>query len=82
MFQHLTSENKNAGENLDVKTIQNITTEHLTNLMDCIQHFFPEQNDPRRNNKWIENLFASNVNVEELNASVDLKEKLLELSPD
>ena len=61
---------ENAGENLNVKTIQNTTTEHLTNLIDRIQHYFPEQNDPLRGNEWIRNPFASNVNVEELNVSI------------
>ena len=79
-FQHLTSVIENAGENLNVKTIKNTTTEHSTNLINHIQDYFPEQNDPRRGNEWIRNPFASNVNVEELNVSVDLKDKLLELS--
>ena len=80
MLQHLTSIIENAGENLNVKTIQNTTTKHLTNLIDRIQHYFPKQNDPRRGNEWIRNPFTSNVNVEELNVSVKLKDKLLELS--
>ena len=36
IFQHLTSFIKNAGENLYVKIVQNITVEHLTNLIDRI----------------------------------------------
>ena len=55
---------------------------HLTNFIDRIQQYFPEQNDSRKGNEWIRNPFASNVNVEELNVSVDLKDKLLELSAD
>ena len=51
MFQNLTSVIKDAGENLKVKTIQNTTMEHLTNLTDCIQHYFSEQNDPQRGNE-------------------------------
>ena len=50
MFQHLTPVIENEGENLNVKTIQNNTTKHL---IDRIQHYFPEQNDPRRGNEWI-----------------------------
>ena len=52
----------------------------MTNLIDRIQHYFPEQNHPRRGNEWIRNSFASNINVEELFVSVNLKNKLLELS--
>ena len=37
MFQHLTSVIEDAGENLNDKSIlQNTTTKHLTNLIDCI----------------------------------------------
>ena len=50
--------------------------------MERIQHYFAEQKDPRRGNEWIRNSFASTVNVEELNISVDLKDKLLDLSAD
>ena len=53
MFQHLTSAIEDAGENLKVKTIQNTTSKHLTNLIDRIQHYFPEQNDSQRGNEWI-----------------------------
>ena len=56
--------------------------EHLSNLVERIQHYFPEQKDPRRGDEWIRNPFAPTVNVEELNISVDLKDKLLELSAD
>ena len=67
---------------MNVKTIQNITMEHLTDLIDRIHHYFPDQNDPQSRNEWIRNHFALNVNVEELKVSVDLKDKLLELSAD
>ena len=50
--------------------------------MERIQHYFPEQKDPRRGNEWIRNPFAPIVNVQQLNISVDLKDKLLELSAD
>ena len=75
MFQHLTSVIENAEENFNVKIIQNTTTKHLTNLIDRIQHYFSEQNDPRRRNEWIRNPFESSV--EELNVSVYLKDKFL-----
>ena len=38
--------------------------------------------DLQRRNQWIRNPFASNVNLKELNVSVDLKDKLLELFVD
>ena len=82
MFPQLATVIDDVGHNLDVKCVQDTATEHLPNLVERIQHYFPEQKDPRRGNKWIRNPFAPTVNVEELNISVDLKDKLLELSAD
>ena len=82
MFPQLATVIDDAGDNLDVKSAQDITTEHLSNLVERIQHYFPEQKDPRRGNEWIRNPFAPTVNVEELNIIVDLKDKLLDLSAD
>ena len=82
MFPQLATVIENAGYNLDVKCVQDTATEHLSNLVEHIQHYFPEQKDPRRGNEWIRNPFAPTVNVEELNISVNLKDKLLELSAD
>ena len=79
MFPQLATVIDDAGDNLDVKCVQDTATEHLSNLVERIQHYFPEQKD-RRGNEWIRNPFAPTVNVEELNISVDLKDKLLELS--
>ena len=82
MFPQLATVIDDAGDNLDVKCVQDTATEHLSNLVERIQHYFPEQKNPRRGNEWIRNPFAPTVNVEELNISVDLKDKLLELSAD
>ena len=82
MFPQLATVIDDAGDNLDVKCVQDTATEHLSNLVERIQHYFPEQKDPQRGNEWIRNPFAPTVNVEELNISVDLKDKLLELSAD
>ena len=78
MFPQLATVIEDAGDNLDVKCVQDTATEHLSNLVERIQHYFPEQKDPRRGNEWIRNPFAPTVNVE----SVDLKDKLLELCAD
>ena len=48
MLQHLTSVFEDAEENLNVKTIQNTIVEHL---IERIQHYFPEENDPQRGYK-------------------------------
>ena len=54
----------------------------FSKLVERIQHYFPEQKDPRRGNEWIRNPFAPTVNVKELSICVDLKNKLLKLSAD
>ena len=82
MFPQLAIVIDNAGDNLDVKCVQDTATEHLSNLVKRIQHYFPEQKDPGKGNEWIRNPFAPTVNVEKLNISVDLKDKLLDLSAD
>ena len=43
---------------------------------------FSGTKNPQRGNEWIRNPFAPTVNVEEFDKSVDLKDKLLELSAD
>ena len=73
MFPQLATVIDDAGDNLDVKCVQDTAAEYLSNLMERIQHYFPEQKDPQKANKWIRNPFAATVNVEELNISVDLK---------
>ena len=80
IFPQLATVIDDAGDNLDVKCVQDTATEPLSNLVERIQHYFPEQKDPQRGNGWIRNPFAPTVNVEELNISVDLKDKLFELS--
>ena len=51
MFPQLATVIHDAGNNLDVKCVQNTATEHLSNLVERIQRYFSEQNDPRRGNK-------------------------------
>jgi len=82
MFPHLATVIDDAGDNLDDKCVQDTTTEHLSHLVEHIQHYFLKQKDPRRGNEWIRNPFAPIVNVEELNICVNLKDKLLELFAD
>ena len=48
MFPQLATVIDNTGDNLDVKCVQDTATEHLSNLVERIQHYFPEQKDPQR----------------------------------
>ena len=51
MFPQLSTVIDDAGNNLDVKCVQCTATEHLSNLVERIQRYFPEQKDPRRGNE-------------------------------
>ena len=51
MFPQLATVIDDAGNNLDVKCVQGTATEHLSNLVERIQRYFPEQKDPRRGNE-------------------------------
>ena len=53
MFPQLATVIDDAGDNLDVKCVQDTATEHLSNLVERIQHYFLKQKDPRRGNEWI-----------------------------
>ena len=77
MFPQLATVIDNARDNLDVKCVQDTATEHLSNLVERIQHYFPKLKDSRRRDEWIRNPFAPTVNIKKLNISDDLKDKLL-----
>ena len=51
MFPQLSTVIDDTGNNLDVKCVQGTATEHLSNLVERIQRYFPEQKDPRRGNE-------------------------------
>ena len=46
MFPQLATVIDDAEDNLDVKCVQDTATEHLSDLVERIQHYFPEQKDP------------------------------------
>ena len=51
MFPQLATVIDDARDNLDVKCVQDTATDYLSNLLERIQHYFPEQKDPRRGNE-------------------------------
>ena len=53
MFPLLFTVIDDAGDNLDVKCVQDTATEHLSNLVERIQHCFPEQKGLRKGNERI-----------------------------
>ena len=46
-----------AGEYLNIVSLRNVIKEHLINLVDRIQHYFPAEEDPRMGTGWIRNPF-------------------------
>ncbi len=53
MFHQLAAVVADAGEDLNVSVLQNDIGEHLTNLAECFQHYFAEEEDTRKGNAWI-----------------------------
>ena len=51
IFPQLATVVDDAGNNLDVKGVQGAATQLLSNLVERIQRYFPEQKDPRRGNE-------------------------------
>ena len=51
IFPQLATVVDDAGNNLDIKCAQGAATKHLSNLVERIQRYFPEQKDPQRGNE-------------------------------
>jgi len=78
MFHQLAAVIADAGEDLNVTSLRNVIREHLTNLAERFQHYFPEEEDPRKGNEWIRNPFMPLRD----DLGVTMEDKLLELSAD
>ncbi|XP_044300501.1 transcription intermediary factor 1-beta isoform X6 [Varanus komodoensis] len=62
------------------KLIFNIISQHLKALVQNLNQYYPENEDPRKGNLWINNPFMEDVNSCALN--LHEKQKLIELSSD
>jgi hypothetical protein len=62
------------------KVIFNITSQHLRAFAQSFNHYYPENEDPRKGNLWINNPFMEDINSCALNTHE--KENLIELSSD
>ena len=78
MFHNLAATIIDAGEVLDVSSLRKVITEHLTNLIDRFEFYFPREDDPRIGTGWIRNPFIAST----ADLSVTLQDKLLDLSAD
>lgn len=69
----------NVGDDIS-KQMLILIGEHLNELAVSFQKYFPEEEDPRKGNLWINDPFTEDVNTCNLNLSE--KERLIELSSD
>ncbi|XP_026955338.1 SCAN domain-containing protein 3 [Sagmatias obliquidens] len=80
MFHNLTTVISEVGNDLDIVYLRKVVNEHLTNLLDCFELYFPSKEDPRIGNSWIQNPFLSSK--DNLNLTITLQDKLLKLATD
>uniref|UniRef100_A0A8C0JS55 SCAN domain containing 3 n=1 Tax=Canis lupus dingo TaxID=286419 RepID=A0A8C0JS55_CANLU len=80
MFHNLTTVIHEAGRDLDIVHLRRVVKEHLTNLLDCFELYFPSKDDPRVGNSWIQNPFLPSR--ENLNLTITLWGDLLKLAAD
>ncbi|XP_040312981.1 SCAN domain-containing protein 3 isoform X3 [Herpailurus yagouaroundi] len=80
MFHNLTTIIHEVGNDLDIVYLRKVINEHLTNLLDCFELYFPSKEDPRIGNSWIQNPFLSSK--DNLNLTVTLQDNLLKLAAD
>uniref|UniRef100_F1S1Q2 SCAN domain containing 3 n=1 Tax=Sus scrofa TaxID=9823 RepID=F1S1Q2_PIG len=80
MFHNLTTIISEVGNDLDIAHLRKVINEHLTNLLDCFELYFPSKEDPRIGNSWIQNPFLSSK--DNLNLTITLQDKLLKLATD
>ena len=66
-----------ASADVNCKELLSIVSQHLKELANSFDHYFPEHEDPRRGNLRINNPFIEDVNTCDLNPHE--KESLIEL---
>ena len=80
MFHLLATVIDDAGEDLNIVSLRNVIKEHLINLADRFQHYFPAEEDPRIGTGWIRNPIMPLR--DDFVVSVIMEDKLLELAAD
>ncbi|CAM4553047.1 unnamed protein product [Lepidochelys olivacea] len=78
MFHNLATIIADAGEDLDVTPLQNVISEHLTNLAERFEFYFPVEEDPRKGTGWIRNPFIPLKD----DLTVTMEDKRLKLAAD
>ena len=78
MFHNLAATIIDAGEALDITSLRKVISEHLTNLIDRFELYFPSKEDPRIGTGCIRNPFIAS----KAGLTVTLEDKLLDLAAD
>jgi hypothetical protein len=78
MFHNLSAFIDDTGEELNIASLGNIISEHLSNLTERFESYFPKEEDSRKENVWVRNPFVP-ITVD---LPVIIRNKLLELAAD
>ncbi|CAM2097248.1 unnamed protein product [Caretta caretta] len=78
MFHKLAPIIADAGEDINVTSLRKVTSEHLTNLAERFEFYFPAEEDPQKGTGWIRNPFIPLKD----DLPVTMEDKLLELAAD
>lgn len=62
MFPNLATFIADAGDELNVTSIKNVIHEHLANLTERFEFYFPTEEDPRKENGWVRNPYCNTPN--------------------
>ncbi|CAM2118605.1 unnamed protein product [Caretta caretta] len=77
MFHKLATIIADAGEDLNATSLQHVISEHLTNLAERFEFYFPAE-DPHKGTGWIRNPIITSKD----DLTVTMEDKLLELAAD
>jgi hypothetical protein len=78
MFHKLATIIADAGEDFNVTSIRNVINDHLTNLAEIFEFYFPAEEDPRKGTGWIRNPFIPLKD----DLTVTMEDKFFELAAD
>jgi hypothetical protein len=78
MFHKLATTIADAGADFNVTSIRNVISDHLTNMAERFEFYFPAEEDPRKGNGWIRNPFIPLKD----DLTVTMEDKLFKLAAD
>jgi hypothetical protein len=78
IFHKLATIIADSGTDVNVTSIRNVISDHLTNLAERFEFYFPAEEDPRKGTGWIRNPFIPLKD----DSTVTLEAQLFELAAD